>query len=175
MDREPKEIRLPTTVSFGRRLVGMVCDVLFIVLLGAAVAVGYRAWQEYGPGSANDLDVQTWLQLGVPFVAEALCVLVLGRTVGEWVVDTRTRPRRRGPVLAWRVVKLGFGVGPVFGLALLDGWWVAVGLSAYAVVTVVVAAVTPGYRGLSHTVAGLDLEIDLEDQSARRCPDSPAE
>ncbi len=145
VDRQPKEVRLPTTVSFGRRLVGMVCDVLFVVLVGATVALGYRA-------VADDLDVQTWLQLGVPFVAEALCVLVLGRTVGEWVVDLRTRPRRRGPVILWRLVKLAVGVGPLLGLALLTGWWVALGLAAYALLTVV-----------SNPVAGLELEIDLEE------------
>ena len=144
VDREPKEVRLPTTVSFGRRLVGLACDVVFVVVLGAIVALGYRA-------VADDLDVQTWLQLGVPFAAEALCVLVLGRTVGEWVVDTRTRPRRRGPVLGWRVVKLVVGVGPMLGLAFLDGWWVVLGLAAYAVLTVV-----------SNPVAGLEIEIDVE-------------
>ena len=145
VDREPKAVRLPTTITFGRRLVGMVCDVLFVVLLGASVALGYRA-------VADDLDVQTWLQLGVPFLAEAGCVLVLGRTVGEWVVDTRTRPGRRGPVLGWRLVKLVVGVVPLLGLALLDGWWVAPGLAAYAALTV-----------LSNRVAGLELEIDAEE------------
>lgn len=145
VDRAPKAIRLPTTISSGRRLVGTVCDVLFVVLLGASVALGYRAL-------ADDLDVQTWLQLGVPFAAEALCVLVLGRTVGEWVVDLRTRPRRRGPVLGWRVVKLTIGIGPLLGLALLDGWWVALGLAAFALLSVV-----------SNPVAGLELEIDLEE------------
>ncbi len=144
VDREPKAVRLPTTISFGRRLVAMVCDVLFVVLVGATVALGYRA-------VADDLDVQTWLQIGVPFLAEALCVLALGCTVGEWVVDTRTRPLRRGPVLIWRVVKLIVGVGPLLGLALLDGWWVVAGLAAYAGLTVA-----------SNRVAGLELEIDLE-------------
>ena len=93
--------------------------------------------------------MQTWLQLGVPFLTEALCVLVLGRTFGEWVVDTRTLARRRGPVLGWRLVKLVVGVGPILGLALLDGWWVLPGLAAYAVLAVV-----------SNRVAGLEVEID---------------
>ena len=56
-------------------------------------------------------------------------MLALGRTVGEWVVDAPTRPLRRGPVLIWRVVKLVIGVGPLLGLALLDGWWVVVCLA----------------------------------------------
>jgi glycopeptide antibiotics resistance protein len=167
VDRAPKAVRLPTRISFGRRLVGMVCDALFIVLLGAAIAVGYRAWQEHGPGGDADPDVQTWLQLGGPFVAEALCVLVLGKTVGEWVVDLRTKRRRTSVQLA-RLVKLAFGVGPVFALALLDGWWMAVGLAAYAVLTVVVAATTAGHRGLSNVVAGLDLEIDFEPDHQER-------
>ena len=53
----------------------MVCDVLFVVLLGAAVALGYRA-------VADDLDVQTWLQVGVPFV-------------GRGAVRAGARPHRR--------------------------------------------------------------------------------
>ena len=108
VDRAPKEVRLPTSVSFGRRLVGLACDVVFIVVFGAVVALGYRA-------VADDVDVQTWLQLGVPFLTQALCVLVLGRTLGEWVVDTRTLARRRGPVVGWRLVKLVVGVGPILG------------------------------------------------------------
>lgn len=162
VDREPKIARLPTTVSFGRRLVGMVCDVLFVVLVGAAVAVGYLAWHEWGPGGGRDLDVQTWLQLGVPFAGEALCVLVLGRTVGEWVVDTRTRRRRGGPAVGARLLKLAAGISPLFAFALLGGWWAAIGLPAYLLVTAVAAWTTTGHRGLSNAVAGLDLEIDLE-------------
>ncbi len=152
VDRAPKAVRLPTTVSLGRRLVAMVCDVVFVVLLGATVALASRA-------VADDLDIhiQTWLQLGVPFAAQALCVLVLGRTVGEWVVDTRTRARRRGPVLGWRVVKLVVGVGPLLGLALVDDWWVLLGLAAYAVLTLV-----------SNPVAGLEVEIDLEAEEGVR-------
>jgi hypothetical protein len=130
----------------------MVCDVVFVVLLGATAALAYRVVAD-----DLDIDVQTWLQLGVPFAAQALCVLVLGRTVGEWVVDTRTRPRRRGPVLGWRLVKLVVGVGPLLGLALVDDWWVLLGLTAYAVLTV-----------LSNAVAGLEVEIDLEAEERLR-------
>ena len=38
---------LPTTISFGRRLVGFACDVLFIALTGAAAALAYRGIEIY--------------------------------------------------------------------------------------------------------------------------------
>ena len=41
--RRTGQVVLPTTISFGRRLVGFACDVLFIALTGAAAALAYRA------------------------------------------------------------------------------------------------------------------------------------
>jgi len=41
--RRRPEVVWPTTISLGRRLVGMLCDVLFVVLVGSALSVGWRA------------------------------------------------------------------------------------------------------------------------------------
>ncbi len=154
------EIVLPTTISFGRRLVGFVCDVLFIVLTGAATAL---VWQglyfvdlREGP---VDLGTQNLLQWLVPFGLEALLVLAAGRTVGELVVSIRAVARRRALTLPARAVKLLTGVGPLFGLAALDVGIAVALFAAYAVLTLVVAWRTANHRGLSHVLAGMDLRI----------------
>ncbi len=107
--------------------------------------------------------VQAALQWGVPFAVEAVLVLGFGRTVGEWVVSLHTVPRRRRLLLPGRLVKLAVGVGPVFVLAPLYDQVVAPVaiplLAAYAVLTVAFAWRTKNHRGLSHTLAHLDLRI----------------
>jgi glycopeptide antibiotics resistance protein len=161
--RRRPDVVLPTTISFGRRLVGMVCDVLFIAIAGASAALAYRGWALYLVDHRLDRTVQAGLQWGVPFAVEAVLVLGFGRTVGEWVVSLHTVPRRRALLLPGRLVKLAVGVGPLFVLAPL--WNQVVGpvalalLAAYVVVTVVVAWRTRGHRGLSHTLGHLDLRI----------------
>lgn len=164
--RRTGTIVLPTTISFGRRLVGFACDVVFIAFTGAAAAVAYRGVEIYlrdVPPLEVDRHVQAALQWGVPFAVEAVLVLGFGRTVGEWVVSLHTVPRRRRLLLPGRLVKLAVGVGPVFVLAPL--WNQVVGplavalLAAYAVLTIAVAWRTKDHRGLSSTLAHLDLRI----------------
>ena len=107
--------------------------------------------------------MQAALQWGVPFAVEAVLVLGFGRTVGEWVVSLHTVPRRRRLLVPGRLVKLAVGVGPVFVLAPLYDQVVApvaiALLAAYAVLTVAFAWRTTNHRGLSHTLAHLDLRI----------------
>jgi glycopeptide antibiotics resistance protein len=164
--RRTGKVVLPTTISFGRRLVGFACDVLFIALTGAAAAVAYRGVEIYVRGVALldvDRHIQAGLQWGVPFAVEAVLVLGFGRTVGEWVVSLHTVPRRRRLLVPGRVVKLAVGVGPVFVLAPLYNQVVGpvalALLAAYAVLTVAFAWRTESHRGLSHTLGHLDLRI----------------
>ncbi|WP_051248154.1 VanZ family protein [Nocardioides halotolerans] len=171
--RRRPDVVLPTTVSFGRRVVGFTSDVLFIALAGAAAAVAFRGWEIYVRDVAPaevDRHVQAALQWGVPFAVEAVLVLGFGRTLGEWVVSLHTVPRRRRLLVPGRIVKLAVGVGPVFVLAPLYDQVVgplAIGLlAAYAVLTVAFAWRTAGHRGLSHTLAHLDLRIG-DDADAR--------
>lgn len=153
---------LPTRITFGRRLVGMLSDVLFVVISGAMVALAYRGWC-YWTDAVVDRDVQTWLQFGVPFLVETASVLAVGRTVGEHVVSVRAVARRPRLVLLSRAVKLATGVGPLFVLALLGGWWAAALLPSYVVVTVVAAWRSAEHRGLSHQLAHMDLRIAAEE------------
>ena len=54
--RRAGKVVLPTTISFGRRLVGFACDVLFIALTGAAAALAYRGIEIY----VRDVRPLTW-------------------------------------------------------------------------------------------------------------------
>lgn len=157
---------LPTSITLGRRLVGMVSDLLFMVLFGGFVALAYRAAAVYGPLSL-DLDVQTTLQVAVPYAVQVATVLGAGRTVGEWTISVRAVPRRstlnRWQPLA-RVVKLLTGITPPVALLLLGGWWALVGVPVFLAVTVAAAVRSRHHRGLSHALAGLDLRIAFDEE-----------
>lgn len=160
--RRRPEVVMPTRVSFGRRLVGFACDVLFVVMLGAAAGLGFRAWQLYvleRPLGSLDVGAQSLLQWAVPFTVEALLVLASGRTVGELVVSVRAVARRPGWTVPARLVKLATGVGPVFLLAPLDPRPALALLAVYAFLTFGFAWRTTGHRGLSHVLSGMDLVI----------------
>ncbi|KAB2813243.1 VanZ family protein [Pimelobacter simplex] len=159
--RTRPEVVWPTSITFGRRMIGMVCDVLFVVLTGAALVVAYRAFQLYVVGvELDDLRAQPQrlLQWGVPAAVEAAAVLLGGRTVGEWAVAVRAVARRR-PALLARLVKLLTGVGPLVALMATPQAWSGPALLLFGVVTVAAAVRGREHRGLSHTVAGMDLEI----------------
>ncbi|CAN5457037.1 hypothetical protein BH09ACT12_BH09ACT12_12730 [soil metagenome] len=172
---------MPTRITFGRRLVGMVSDLLFLVLFGGFVALAYRAAAVYGPLSL-DLDVQTTLQIALPYGVQVAAVLGAGRTIGEWAISVRAVPRRSSlnrwePLM--RVVKLLTGITPPVLFLLLGGWWALVGVPVFLVATVAAAAVTPHGRGLSHTLAGMDLRIAWDEEFAPESteaagPDAPA-
>lgn len=157
---------LPTRITAGRRLVGMVCDGLFVVLVGGAAAVGYRAYQHYVAGreyAAIGTDgVQVLLQWGLPGLVEAACVLALGRTVGELVVSVRAVARRTSLVLPSRLVKLLTGVGGMILLASSDAAWTAAALAAFVVVTLACALLTREHRGLSHLLSGMELRVSSD-------------
>lgn len=150
----------PTRVTLGRRLMGVTCDGLFVVLLAVVVALVRRGYVMYGPG-VRDPDVRAALLLGVPLAVEAACVLLLARTVGELIVDLKAVPRRRR--LGWlsRVSMVVLGMAPPFLLALfLERQTAAVALAAYGLVTLVGLWRTREHRGLSHLLSGVDLVID---------------
>lgn len=176
--RRARATPMPSRITVGRRLVGMVSDLLFLVLCGGLVALGYRAASGYGPLQL-DPDVQTILQVAVPYAVQVVAVLGAGRTVGEWTISVRARPRRSS-LNRWeplgRLVKLLTGITPAVVLVLLGGWWTLVGLPVFLAVTVAAALVTPQARGLSHTLAGLDLRIAWDEEiGAGNAAPPPAE
>ncbi|CAN5531424.1 hypothetical protein BH11ACT8_BH11ACT8_28350 [soil metagenome] len=165
VDREARRAPRPTYITFGRRAMGMACDVVFVVLSGAVVAIGWRGYELYVAGRFEgqlDNRYQTMLQWLVPLVLEGASVLLTGRTVGERVVAVRAVARRRWLTPVSRLLKLVFGVGAIFALVLVQTRWGFLALVAYAVLTLLSAARTTQRRGLSHALAGMDLTIDAE-------------
>lgn len=161
--RRRGEIVLPTTISIGRRWVGMICDVLFIALLGSALAIGYRAVFLYGLDRGYDeipLDTQTVLQWGIPALVELASVLFRGRTVGEWVVDLKAVGRPGVTGVVQRLVKYAVGVGPLLALGVMTPEWSTWALAGYVLVTAAAAVPTKEHRGLSHEVTRMQLTID---------------
>ncbi|KRC53287.1 MULTISPECIES: VanZ family protein [unclassified Nocardioides] len=159
--RQRPEVVWPTSLTAGRRFVGMTCDVLFVVLLGAALVVAYRGVHLYLlETSYEDLQAtpQRILQWGVPGALEVLAVLLAGRTVGEWVVAVRA-VAGRVPAPVARVVKLLTGIGPFLALAAIPGGWTVPVLGAFALVSAVAVLRSRSRRGLSHALAGMELEL----------------
>lgn len=158
--RRRPEVVWPTSITLGRRLLGMACDLLFVVLVGSVLVIGYRAVQLYLLDVAvDDLPTtpQRWLMWGIPGLVEALSVLCRGRTVGEWVVAVRAVTD--GPDVPARVVKLVAGVGPMIVLMALPVGWSGPALMGFALVTVVASLPTREHRGLAHLLSGMRLEI----------------
>ncbi|MGA8847644.1 MAG: VanZ family protein [Nocardioides sp.] len=169
VSRRAHALPVPTSLTIGRRLVGMLSDLLFVVLFGGLVALSYRAAAVYGPLSL-DLDVQTTLQVALPYAVQAVSVLGAGRTIGEWTISVRAVPRRsslnRWEPLA-RIVKLLTGITPPVVFFLLGGWWALLGIPAFLTLTVLAAFLTRQRRGLSHSLAGLDLRIAWDEHLRR--------
>ena len=150
--------RLPTTVSVGRRLAASLSDVLFVVLAGTAAAALWRGYLVFAEDQrpATDSASMIALRAGVPFVVQGLMVLLAGKTVGELVVDLRTRPAS----YPRRLVKLLVGVVPLVTLAVVTVPAAQVAVGVLAVAAVAGAYLTRGHRGLSNAAARLELEID---------------
>ncbi len=170
--RHDEPAALPTSISLGRRWIGMASDVLFVVVVGAAAGTAFRAWHLHvlhRPVEEIDLAAQAAVQWGIPGIVEAALVLGSGRTVGEWVVAVRTRPRGQIPVGWARALKFALGVGPFVVLGWASPDWALLAMLAHAALTA--AAAVPGreHRGLANAAAGLDLEVaqDREEVSAR--------
>lgn len=161
---------LPTRITWGRRMAGMVSDALFVLLLGGAVAVAWRGLMFYVLDTGPNRAEQWILQWSVPFAIQALCVLGVGRTVGEIVVSVRTESPRRWWTAPARLLKLAFGLGPVYLLVVLDLPYGGALLAAYLALTVLATTWTREHRGLSHAASGLLLVV-----SGRRGPVGGAE
>ena len=161
---------LPTRITWGRRVAGMVSDALFVLMVGGVVAVLWRGLMLFVLDTGPHRDVQWVLQWTVPFAIQSLLVLGRGRTFGELVVAITTHTDRPGWTVPGRLLKLAAGLGPVYLLVLLPvtgrGWL----LAAYLLLTVL-ATTKPDHRGLSHTVAGLRLQV--EGRSLRRASSGP--
>lgn len=158
---EPRR-RVAPRLTAGRRVVALVSDLLVIGVLGSVIVTAWRFWVLLDRGAwptQIDPRAQALLQWGVPVAIQAVAVLGWGRTVGEATVQVRTRARRPGWTGPGRVLKLLTGVGAFAVLAaggVPGAGWILLGL---LVAHVGAAFVVPRGRGLSNTLAGLDVEL----------------
>ncbi|MER7559215.1 VanZ family protein [Nocardioides sp. NPDC126508] len=148
----------PTTVTVGRRMVGMTADLLVVLGSGAPLALAWRAWQLYGqdvPYDRISATTQFWLLWVPPILLEAVAVLGFGRTVGEWVVGLRATASSG---LWWRrVVKLLTGVGGLTLLLMTDFPGSSLLLLAFVAATLAALPRTDERRGLSNVLAGMQV------------------
>ncbi|MFE7227547.1 VanZ family protein [Nocardioides sp. NPDC057577] len=153
-----REPTTPTTVTTGRRLVGMTADLLVVLGTGTPLVVAWRAWQLYGldvPFEAIPATTQFWLLWGPPILLETIAVMVFGRTVGEWVVGLRTTASSG---IWWRrAVKLLTGVGGLTVLLMADFPGSSLLLLVFVLTTLVALPRTEDHRGLSNALAGMSV------------------
>lgn len=155
-----------TTVSIGRRLVGVLVDLSAVFLIGLTCVVAWRTLALYVLGLSVDA-LPGWADqlafIGVSLALEGFWVLARGQTVGEDVVMLQpvARAGRRG---ISRLVKFATGVGGYL-LLLSDlvpsGWWLAL----FAVASTGWAIWSRDHRGMSHTLAGMELRIERPDDA----------
>jgi glycopeptide antibiotics resistance protein len=150
-----------TTVTLGRRLVGVVVDLTAVFLIGAGLSVAWRVFCSVVLGWSLD-QLPAWVDvlLGVviPALVEGYWVFFRGRTLGEAAVALQPVPARIAQPWA-RLVKFCFGVGGYLVVASGVTPIPLLGLS-FTLVSVVLLFSTRGHRGLSHLVAGMELRIE---------------
>jgi glycopeptide antibiotics resistance protein len=141
-------------VTAGRRLIGMVCDVLILGMTSGvlAVAVGVISFATGVDGLVGKLATLGYVLVLLPPMVPLVSVLCTGRTLGEAVV--RLRPVSR-PSAGQALVRWTLGIG---------GWSLMSNSDLFTVPSFVLAVVstvcvwrTRGHRGLAYASAGLDV------------------
>lgn len=169
-DQRVSDVGVPGPVTGGRRVLGMVADVL-LVQTGALVVWLPVGWALLATGAMSRVEVAdaTALRTGLGvFVAALLLVGVplLGRgaTVGQRLV--LLRPQTEGgsvPSVGQRLVRAGVGSGGYFvldGAGALTGWALLDTMAWLLGVASLVVATRGDHRGLSGTVARLRVVDD---------------
>ncbi len=143
----------PQPVTFWRRLLGMLCDVLSVWLVGGLAGMLVNVWRlgVLGADPANldpaPADVAATL---VPFLLLGALVLVTGRTVGDHAVLLRWEGGGQPETLA-RTLRYLAGIG---GWQLLTAFGSPIDL-LFVLVSVVVLLVTKPRGGLPGVVTGM--------------------
>lgn len=152
---------IPRPVTRGRRLLGIVCDVIGIGLLGSGIAVALQAVLILlfdDPGRTGDLSSE--VGTGVAATVWLVVILVTGRSVG----DLATRVRYTNGVLpAWVARPLRFltGAGAYSVLESLPAPWSLLSV-VLVVATIVLLFVWRDGRGLTGLLGRRRLVDDRE-------------
>lgn len=150
-----------TTITVGRRFTGFLVDLIGINILGTSLVITWRMVALFAleiPFAELPEWVDLVLGLGVPALIEAWWVLARGQTAGEQAVQLVAVARTKH-VMRSRLLKYCFGVGGFMGLAMLPVPFFSI---AFDLTTIALAIWSTDHRGLSHLVAGMDLQIDSD-------------
>lgn len=157
----------PRPVTAGRRLLAMLCDVLFLMLVGSILTIGWRAWQMYGKGieyDSLDQNIQSLLLMWVPLGIHFLWIMCSGQTIGESSTLLRGRSIKL-PVIPARIIRFLAGIG---GYGLLSGLTFPFSnllLAAFVALSLLMIFTSKGHKGLAAQLAGMELE---DARSAKR-------
>lgn len=117
---EPATVHEPRPVTRGRRLVGMVCDLLTVIFVTILLSVATQLVLRYVVHDepavlAGDMArrIASWGTVGLT----ALLVLITGRTLGDYAVEIRFGD----PGVAQRLTRFLGGIGGYLLLQLLPG------------------------------------------------------
>jgi hypothetical protein len=168
---------LPQPVTRGRRLLGMLCDVLAAWVLGLAVAVAVQLLLYLLGADAAVRDGAAAGLVGavVPIVVWLIVTLATGETIGDHAVRLRFAGGQL-PIGLARFLRFAGGIGAYLVLTALPGAWSFVAW-VFAMVSVVLALTTDDRRGLPGLVSGQRLvdarEREEPDAAAPAAPRSP--
>lgn len=148
----------PRPVTRGRRALGMLCDGLTTVFVGAGASVVVQLWLAYVVGdraAVLDGTPAGWIGTAAASALQLVAILLTGRSVGDLAVQLRYAGGRMPEPIA-RVLRWAGGIGGIGALSLLGGW-LASASSLLAVVAVVLLFTTRAGRGLPGILTGRQL------------------
>lgn len=146
-------------VDLIQRLAGMATDAVGTGVLGASAVVTWRAFDLYvlGHPLAEHMEPMDLLWLwGFPALVEAGWLWLRRRTLGEGLVHLHPVVGIRRPAIGW-AIKFFTGVGGYLVVGALPiGVWPMI---AYGLISIAGVFLTPNHRGLSHSLAGMELRV----------------
>ncbi|GAB2507853.1 VanZ family protein [Paramicrobacterium agarici] len=149
----------PRPLTATRRLLGMLCDVALIWLLGWIVVAVSLVLALFDGRSelAVPMFVFDAAAFAVPFVAQLISVLIGGVTLGERIVLIRAL-HGVTPAAVARPLRFLLGIG---GYMLLLEWQTSIGgllLAALVVTSFIMVFTTRGHRGFALAAAAMEVE-----------------
>lgn len=150
----------------GRRVVGMLCDLLSAAVLGVASAVAANAWQLYVMGRTHEDLNPVWAEqtgLWAPFLLLGVVALATGRTVGDHAVRLRYAGQAGGLGLVGRSGRYLAGIGGYQLLTLASPADLV-----FALVLLAAALATARGRGLPGLATRAQVVDDAPESGVRR-------
>lgn len=146
----------PRRVTAGRRFLGMLCDFMFVSLLGFLLVIGWRLYRGLVLGMSVEAinDGTEWIfGLAIPLGIQLLWVLLRGTTVGESAVLLAPR-YGRVPIALARPLRFIFGIGGYTVLTALDTPVTALIVPLFVLASIIAVWATTDRRGLACALSG---------------------